>query len=158
MFYGKYLQISPFGVSSSVIKLFEHDCYEQELKTKRFSRRKSNSIYENKDGNPRSPRSASGLSNLKTGENAAGSSSLEESGGASSQRKQNKGFSKQQSFHKQRFFSSNLKNHGTSHNSIAIISESPPSNSVGYFFGSTPPDSHGLVLSDHLFILNILTN
>ncbi|XWS74257.1 hypothetical protein CRYUN_Cryun02cG0200000 [Craigia yunnanensis] len=115
--------------------------YEQELKTKRFSRRKNNSIYENKDGNPRSPRGASGLSNLKTGENAAGSSSLEESGGASSRRKQNKGFSKQHSFHK-RFFSSNLKNHGSSRNSIAIISESPPSNSVGYFFGSTPPDSH----------------
>ncbi|KAK6246928.1 hypothetical protein QUC31_018493 [Theobroma cacao] len=120
--------------------------YEQELKTKRFSRRKNNSIYENKDGYPRSPRSprgALGVSNLKTGENVAGSSGLEESGGASSRRKQNKGFAKQQSFHKQRFFSSNLKNHGTSRNSIAIISESPPSNSVGYFFGSTPPDSHG---------------
>ncbi|PPD83358.1 hypothetical protein GOBAR_DD19722 [Gossypium barbadense] len=118
--------------------------YEQELKTKRSSRRKNNSNYENKDGNPRSPRGALGVSNLKTGENAAGSSNLEESGGSSSRRKQNKGFSKQQSFHKQRFFSGNSKNHGASRNSIAIISESPPSNSVGYFFGSTPPDSHGL--------------
>ncbi|XVF05659.1 hypothetical protein REPUB_Repub05bG0191700 [Reevesia pubescens] len=117
--------------------------FEQELKTKRFSRRKNNSMYENKDGNARSPRGASGVSNLKTGENAAGSNSLEESGGVSSRRKQNKGFSKQQSFHKQRFFSGNSKNHGTSRNSIAIISESPPSNSVGYFFGSTPPDGHG---------------
>ncbi|KAG8496258.1 hypothetical protein CXB51_009321 [Gossypium anomalum] len=117
--------------------------YEQELKTKRSSRRKNNSNYENKDGNPRSPRGALGVSNLKTGENAAGSSNLEESGGSSSRRKQNKGFSKQQSFHKQRFFSGNSKNHGASRNSIAIISESPPSNSVGYFFGSTPPDSHG---------------
>ncbi|KAK8306892.1 hypothetical protein V6Z12_D03G158200 [Gossypium hirsutum] len=117
--------------------------YEQELKTKRSRRRKNNSNYENKDGNPRSPRGALGVSNLKTGENAAGSSNLEESGGSSSRRKQNKGFSKQQSFHKQRFFSGNSKNHGASRNSIAIISESPPSNSVGYFFGSTPPDSHG---------------
>ncbi|KAA3456663.1 La-related 1 [Gossypium australe] len=117
--------------------------YEQELKTKRSSRRKNNSNYENKDGNPRSPRGALGVSNLKTGENAAGSSNLEESGGSSSRRKQNKGFSKQQSFHKQRFFSGNSKNHGASRNSIAIISESPPSNSVGYFFGSTPPDIHG---------------
>ncbi|XWS53249.1 hypothetical protein CRYUN_Cryun11dG0141500 [Craigia yunnanensis] len=116
--------------------------YEQELKTKQFSRKKNKSFYENRDGNPRSPRGA-GVSYLKPGENAAGNSSLEESGGTSSRRKQNKGFSKQQSFHKQRFFSSNLKNHGTSRNSIAIISESPPSNSVGYFFGSTPPDSHG---------------
>ncbi|GMI92095.1 hypothetical protein HRI_002878800 [Hibiscus trionum] len=117
--------------------------YEQELKTKRVSRRKNNSICENKDGNSRSPRDAPGLSNSKIGENAAGSSILEESGGLSSRRKQNKGFSKQHSFHKQRFFSSNSKNHGTSHSSIAIISESPPANSVGYFFGSTPPDSHG---------------
>ncbi|XWS28942.1 hypothetical protein CRYUN_Cryun25bG0115000 [Craigia yunnanensis] len=117
--------------------------YEQELKTKRFSRRKNNSFYENRDGNLRSPRGA-GVSNLRTVENAAGNCSLEESGGTNSRRKQNKGFSKQQSFHKQRFFSSNLKNHGTSRNSIAIISESPPSNSVGYFFGSTTPDSHGL--------------
>ncbi|KAK8361581.1 hypothetical protein V6Z12_A03G048100 [Gossypium hirsutum] len=132
--------------------------YEQELKTKRSSRRKNNSNYENKDGNPRSPRGALGVSNLKTGENAAGSSNLEESGGSSSRRKQNKGFSKQQSFHKQRFFSSNSKNHGASRNSIAIISESPPSNSVGYFFGSTPPDSHGLVISDHFFTLNIMTS
>ncbi|XP_039026395.1 la-related protein 1A-like [Hibiscus syriacus] len=117
--------------------------YEQELKTKRSSRRKNNSTYENKDENPRSPRGALGVSNLKTIINASGSSTLEESGGSSLRRKQNKGFSKQQSFHKQRFFSSNIKNHGTSRSSIAIISESPPSNSVGYFFGSTPPDSHG---------------
>ncbi|KAE8688842.1 hypothetical protein F3Y22_tig00110954pilonHSYRG00112 [Hibiscus syriacus] len=117
--------------------------YEQELKTKRSSRRKNNSTYENKDGNPRSPMGALGVSNLKTVINASGSSTLEESGGSSSRRKQNKGFSKQQSFHKQRFFSSNIKNRGTSNSSIAIISESPPSNSVGYFFGSTPPDSHG---------------
>lgn len=136
----------------------EHDCCKQELKTKRSSRRKNNSNYESKDGNPRSPRGALGVSNLKTGENAAGSSNLEESGGSSSRRKQNKGFSKQQSFHKQRFFSGNSKNHGASRNSIAVISESPPSNSVGYFFGSTPPDSHGLVISDHFFTLNITTS
>ncbi|XP_039037617.1 la-related protein 1A-like [Hibiscus syriacus] len=111
--------------------------YEQELKTKRSSRRRNNSTYD-----PKSPRGALGVSNLKKGENAAGSSTFEASGGSSSQRKQNKGFSKQQSFHKQRFFSSNIKNHGTSRSSIAIISESPPSNSVGYFFGSTP-DTNG---------------
>ncbi|KAL4277943.1 hypothetical protein GQ457_03G044030 [Hibiscus cannabinus] len=115
----------------------------EELKTKRVSRRKNNSICENKDGNSRSPRDAPGVSISKTSENAARSSILEESGGQSSRRKQNKGFSKQHSFHKQRFFSSNSKNHGTNLNSIAIISESPPASSVGYFFGSTPPDSHG---------------
>ncbi|KAH1066790.1 hypothetical protein J1N35_031777 [Gossypium stocksii] len=117
--------------------------YEQELKTKRVSRRKNISICDNKDGTSRSPRDAPGVSIPKTGEIAVGCSSLEESVVLSSRRKQNKGFSKQHAFHKQRFFSSNTKNHGTGRNSIAIISESPPTNSVGYFFGSTPPDSYG---------------
>ncbi|KAB2081044.1 hypothetical protein ES319_A05G106200v1 [Gossypium barbadense] len=117
--------------------------YEQELKTKRVSRRKNISICDNKDGTSRSPRDAPGVSIPKTGEIAVGYSSLEESVVLSSRRKQKKGFSKQHAFHKQRFFSSNTKNHGTGRNSIAIISESPPTNSVGYFFGSTPPDSYG---------------
>ncbi|KAL1098521.1 hypothetical protein V6Z11_D05G105600 [Gossypium hirsutum] len=117
--------------------------YEQELKTKRVSHRKNISICDNKDGTSRSPRDAPGESIPRTGEIAIGCSSLEESVVLSSRRKQNKGFSKQHAFHKQRFFSSNTKNHGTACNSIAIISESPPTNSVGYFFGSTPPDSYG---------------
>ncbi|TYI26359.1 hypothetical protein ES332_A05G109400v1 [Gossypium tomentosum] len=117
--------------------------YEQELKTKRVSRRKNISICDDKDGTSRSPRDAPGVSIPKTGEIAVGYSSLEESVVLSSRRKQKKGFSKQHAFHKQRFFSSNTKNHGTGRNSIAIISESPPTNSVGYFFGSTPPDSYG---------------
>ncbi|KAE8733789.1 hypothetical protein F3Y22_tig00000991pilonHSYRG00184 [Hibiscus syriacus] len=134
------------SISSELAAVINDGLYfyeQQELKTKRSSRRRNNSTYENKNGNPRSPRGALGVSNLKTGENAAGSSTLEAYGGSSLQRKQNKCFSKQQSFHKKRFFSSNLKNNGTSCSSIAIISESPPSNSVGYFFGSTPPDTHG---------------
>ncbi|GLU02469.1 hypothetical protein SLE2022_197180 [Rubroshorea leprosula] len=121
--------------------------YEQELESKHFISKKNSPIHENKDGSLKSPRFASGVSSLKTGEHAAGNSGLEESGSANSRRKQNKGFSKQQSFHKQRFFSSNFKNHGTSRNSLGIISESPPSNSVGYFFGSTPPDNYGPRLS-----------
>ncbi|KAJ6984216.1 hypothetical protein NC653_022461 [Populus alba x Populus x berolinensis] len=47
-------------------------------------------------------------------------------------------------YHKQRFFSSNSRNHGTGRNNFGIISESPPSNSVGFFFSSTPPENHGL--------------
>lgn len=58
-------------------------------------------------------------------------------GSPNSRRKQNKGFFKQQSLKNQRLFSSNLKNNGS-------VSESPPSSSVGFFFGSTPPDNnHG---------------
>ncbi|KAK2640995.1 hypothetical protein Ddye_022758 [Dipteronia dyeriana] len=118
--------------------------YEQELKTKRFNRRKNISSFENKDGNSRySGNGLVGVSNSKAGENSAASSGHEESGSASSRRKQNKGFHRQQSSLKQRFFSSNFRNHGTGRN-LGIISESPPSNSVGYFFGSTPPENHGL--------------
>ncbi|PON74068.1 Transcriptional repressor poly-beta-hydroxybutyrate-responsive [Parasponia andersonii] len=106
--------------------------YEQELKTKLSNRKKNNSGY-----------CASGLSNLKPGENFTGNSGLEESGSANSRKKQNKSFQKHQSSHKQRFFSSNFRNHGTGRHSLGIISESPPSNSVGYFFGSTPPENHG---------------
>ncbi|KAL5766291.1 hypothetical protein ACOSP7_016908 [Xanthoceras sorbifolium] len=130
--------------------------YEQELNTKRFNRRKNNSSFENKDGNSRYSGSGLGVSNSKAGESSAVSSGHEESGSVSSRRKQNKGFHRQPSSHKQRFFSSNFRNHGTGRN-FGIISESPPSNSVGYFFGSTPPENHGprpskLSVSPHGFL------
>ncbi|MBA0690894.1 hypothetical protein Goari_008547 [Gossypium aridum] len=135
-----YEQVEALALPYYFLKL----CYgTYELKTKRVSHRKNISICDNKDGTSRSPRDAPGESIPRTGEIAVGCSSLEESVVLSSWRKQNKGFSKQHAFHKQRFFSSNTKNHGTARNSIAIISESPPTNSVGYFFGSTPPDSYG---------------
>lgn len=51
---------------------------------------------------------------------------------SNSRRKQNRGSSKQ---YKQRLF------HGQ--NTRGMISESPPSDAVGFFFDSTPPDSHG---------------
>lgn len=120
----------------------------QELKTKRFSRRKNNLSFENKDGNLRFTGSAPGVSFSKAVENSSIGSSHEESGNATPRRKHNKSFHRQQSSHKQRFFSSNFRNHGTGRNSLGLISESPPSNSVGYFFGSTPPETHGLVDSD----------
>ncbi|XP_062082377.1 la-related protein 1A isoform X2 [Humulus lupulus] len=107
--------------------------YEQELKTKRSGRKKNNSSY-----------CASGLSNLKPGENSAGNNGLEDSGSANSRKKQNKSFQKHQSSHKQRFFSSTFRNHGSGRQISGIISESPPSNSVGYFFGSTPPENYSL--------------
>ncbi|KAL5537974.1 hypothetical protein UlMin_043679 [Ulmus minor] len=117
--------------------------YEQELRNKGSNRRRNNSSYENKDGSSRMMSGSPGLSNLKPFENVAGNSSHEESGNASSRKKQSKSFQKQQSAHKQRFFSSNYRNHGTGRNSQGIVSESPPSNSVGFFYGSTPPETHG---------------
>ncbi|XP_059625073.1 la-related protein 1A [Cornus florida] len=111
--------------------------YEQELKAKQSNRRKNYSSNECKDG------TASAVTNTKAGEFFAGVSGCEVPGNANSRRKHNKG-TKQQSNHKQRLFSSNSRNHGTGRNSLGIISESPPSYSVGFFFGSTPPESHGL--------------
>ncbi|KAL4578529.1 hypothetical protein LXL04_014653 [Taraxacum kok-saghyz] len=49
-----------------------------------------------------------------------------------SRRKQNKGG-----------FSKPLKNQRWFSRNSGIVSESPPSSSVGFFFGSTPPDTHG---------------
>ncbi|KAK9939395.1 hypothetical protein M0R45_016091 [Rubus argutus] len=95
--------------------------YEQELKTKRSNRKKNNSSYENKDASSRVSSFAKGFSNFKRAEIAGSNSGIEES----------------------RFFSSNFRNYGTGRNSLGIISESPPSNSVGFFFSSTPPESHG---------------
>ncbi|KAL7174478.1 hypothetical protein ACSBR2_033682 [Camellia fascicularis] len=112
--------------------------YEQELKAKRSNRRK-NSSSESRDGNNKSSSVAVAATNSRASEHSAGSSGCEGPGNANFRRKQNKGFSKQQ----QRLFPSNFKNHGTGRNS-GVISESPPSFSVGFFFGSTPPESHGL--------------
>uniref|UniRef100_A0A5B7AK57 Putative la-related protein 1A n=1 Tax=Davidia involucrata TaxID=16924 RepID=A0A5B7AK57_DAVIN len=118
--------------------------YEQELKAKQSNRRKTNLSNESKDGNPRFSNTAMAVSNSRAGEHSSGGSACEGPGNANSRRKQNKGFPKQQSNHKQRLFFSNFKNHGTGCNSFGIISESPPSYSVGFFFSSTPPESHGL--------------
>ncbi|XP_027329145.1 la-related protein 1A isoform X2 [Abrus precatorius] len=114
--------------------------YEQELKHRRSNRRKNNC--DNRDRNMKSSSHTLGVSNIKAGENINGSC-VEESGGNNSRRKQ-KVFHKQQSSLKQRFFSSNFRNHGTGRNSHGIISESPPSNSVGFFFASTPPENYSL--------------
>ncbi|KAG5064552.1 hypothetical protein JHK85_005735 [Glycine max] len=111
----------------------------QELKHRRSNRRKNNS--DSRDRNIKSPSHNSGASNIKVFESIGGNS-VEESGSNNSRRK-HKVFHKQPSSLKQRFFSSNFKNHGTGRNSNGIISESPPSNSVGFFFASTPPENHG---------------
>ncbi|XP_058743130.1 la-related protein 1A [Vicia villosa] len=117
--------------------------YEQELiHSRRSNRRKSNS--NNKERSLKSQSHTSGASNINAGENAVGS--VEEPGGNNSRRKQ-KNFHKYQSSLTQRFFSSNFRNHGTGRNSHGVISESPPSNSVGFFFSSTPPENHSLKFS-----------
>ncbi|XP_077241165.1 la-related protein 1A-like isoform X2 [Tasmannia lanceolata] len=139
--------------------------YEQELRANRSNRRNNYGL-EAKEGDYRSVSIAPGLLNSKVNTDFAGNNSeeprnsapgllnskvhmvsagnnSEEPGHSNSRRKQNKGVNKQQSTHKQRLFPSNFRNHGSNHNRHGIISESPPSNSVGFFFGSTPPETHG---------------
>ncbi|XP_038900553.1 la-related protein 1A [Benincasa hispida] len=115
--------------------------YEQVLEKKRSNQKKSKCNSENREGTSRLSSSASGSARSKPSEHSAGYCGLDEIGNASPRKKQTKTFPKQQSSHKQRFFSSNFRNHGTSRNSLGIVAESPPSNSVGFFFGSTPPDN-----------------
>nr|DAD43170.1 TPA_asm: hypothetical protein HUJ06_001400 [Nelumbo nucifera] len=121
--------------------------YEQELRAKRSKNRRNNSILENRDGDSRSSNLAPVLSNSKVSGNTTGSNGSEEPVHANSRRRQNKSVNKQQSSHKQRLFPSNFRAHGNGRNRHGIISESPPSNSVGFFFGSTPPESHGPMTS-----------
>lgn len=116
--------------------------YEQELKSKKSTHRKNSFNVKNKDGNSISISTVAGLSNIKPCESSG--SSFEESSNPHNRRKHKKVSAKQQISREQRFFTSNFRNHGTGRNSLGVVSESPPSNSVGFFFGSTPPENHGL--------------
>eukprot|EP00262_Sarcandra_glabra_P007006 TRINITY_DN19565_c0_g1_i1.p1 TRINITY_DN19565_c0_g1~~TRINITY_DN19565_c0_g1_i1.p1 ORF type:complete len:1048 (+),score=188.56 TRINITY_DN19565_c0_g1_i1:248-3391(+) len=118
--------------------------YEQELRSKRSNNRRYHSRAEIKDGESKSVTAVPGLLNSKVSCNYSRNSGSEDPGSSNSRRKQNKGANKTQSSHNQRLFPSNFRNHGNARNRHGIISESPPSNSVGFFFGSTPPESHGL--------------
>ncbi|KAI3450077.1 hypothetical protein Pfo_006742 [Paulownia fortunei] len=118
--------------------------YEQELNLKRFHRRNNKPINESRDENSRCSANDASVLNLRALDHSTGGSSCEGPGHSNSRRKQNKGSSKPHSIHKQRLFPGNFRVHGSGRNSLGIISESPPSDAVGFFFGSTPPDSHGL--------------
>ncbi|XP_075484213.1 la-related protein 1A-like [Primulina tabacum] len=121
--------------------------YEQELNSKRSPLRHDKPDNESRDENFRySPKGASGL-NSRVPDHSIGESSCENPRNSNFRRKKDKGSSKQHSINNQRLFPGNFKAHGSGRNSLDKISESPPSDSVGFFFGSTPPDSHGLRLS-----------
>ncbi|CAN4100698.1 unnamed protein product [Withania somnifera] len=116
--------------------------YEQELKATRSSRRSNNSGNDPRDDITRSSGTGAALSKSKYTDHSSGGKNTEGPGSSNSRRKQNKGFTKPHPIHNQRLFSGNYRNHGVSRNAVGTISESPPSDSVGFFFGSTPPDSH----------------
>lgn len=116
--------------------------YEQELRAERSNRKGNSASNESKHGNSKS--TSSPATRSVAADILAEGSGCEMPGNANSRRKQNRGFSKKQPVHKQRLFSSNFRNHGSSRNSAGLISESPPSISVGFFFGSTPPENYSL--------------
>ncbi|KZV30589.1 la-related protein 1-like [Dorcoceras hygrometricum] len=121
--------------------------YEQELNSKRSTLRHDRPGNESRDESLRhSPKGASEL-NSRVPDYSTGGSSCESPRNSNFRRKKGKGSSNQHSVYKQRLFPGNFKAHGSGRNSLDKISESPPSDSVGFFFGSTPPDSHGLRLS-----------
>ncbi|VFQ94065.1 unnamed protein product [Cuscuta campestris] len=117
--------------------------YEQELKAQRSNCRSLNSNNEGRDESTNSSGTTASLMKSKTGDHSFESNGYEGHESSGSRRRQSKGFSKQNSIYKQRLFTGNLKNHGTHRSGLGVVSESPPCDSVGFFFGSTPPDSHG---------------
>ncbi|CAA0805922.1 La-related protein 1A [Striga hermonthica] len=118
--------------------------YEKELNLKRSHRRHYKPFNESRDDNSRSSANDPSLLNSRTQDHSTGGSSLEGPGLSISRRKHNKGSSKSHSIYKQRLFHGNFRVHGSGQNSVGVISESPPTDAVGFFFGSTPPDTHGL--------------
>ncbi|KAL1555149.1 la-related protein 1A-like [Salvia divinorum] len=118
--------------------------YEQELKSNRSYSRHNEPIIGSKDENSRCFADDASLINPRAVDCSTGGNSSEGHGNSNSRRKQNKGNSKHHFIHKQRLFPGNFKSHGSGRNTHGIISESPPSDAIGFFFGSTPPESNML--------------
>ncbi|XP_073111183.1 la-related protein 1A isoform X3 [Elaeis guineensis] len=120
---------------------------QQELRAKRSNNQRNNHGMETKDGYFKPSSLGNSSSSSKVNVNIAISNGPEEAGHVNSRRRQNKGTSKSHLSHKQRLFPGNFRSHGNGRHHNGIVSESPPSNSVGFFFGSTPPENCGLMLS-----------
>ncbi|KAJ6846010.1 la-related protein 1A isoform X1 [Iris pallida] len=120
--------------------------YEQELRAKRSKYQRHNSGAEMKEADSKLFGHGNSSGHSKANVNVGGSNGSEEAGNAYNRRRQNKG-NKSHSSHNQRLFPSNFRGHGSGRNRHGIVSESPPSNSVGFYFGSTPPEGYGLTLS-----------
>ncbi|XP_040379832.1 la-related protein 1A isoform X2 [Oryza brachyantha] len=76
-----------------------------------------------------------------------GTNGIEESGQPIPRRRHSRGNRKAQSSHKQRFFPGNFANNPNNRSHYGGVSESPPSNSIGYFYGSTPENHRSSRLS-----------
>ncbi|WOL16363.1 la-related protein 1A isoform X2 [Canna indica] len=119
--------------------------YEQELQAKRSSKQSNNKLgAEIKSADAKASVSATLSFDLKVNVNIG---NISDELGQANFRRQQKGNSKTHAVHRQRLFPSNLRNYSSGRNRHVIVSESPPSNSVGFFFGSTPPENSSLMSS-----------
>ncbi|XP_042460960.1 la-related protein 1A-like [Zingiber officinale] len=113
--------------------------YEQELHAKTSNNHRNLKTKMTKSGDYNASSNGTSSLHLKANLNTINYAS-EGSGQVSSRRRPNKGANKSHVSHR-RLFPSNFSNrHG-------VVSESPPSNSVGFFFGSTPPENIGFMSS-----------
>lgn len=117
--------------------------FEQALKAKHSDGPRAKGGLGTRDMESRSSSLTHGFSTGKVS-TSPGNNGPEDSGRTSSRRRQNKGVNKQNPSQKQRLFFGNVKNQGNARNRL---SESPLSNSVGFFFGSTPPENHSFLTS-----------
>ncbi|KAJ3676590.1 hypothetical protein LUZ60_004002 [Juncus effusus] len=129
--------------------------YEQEIQAKRSNNKKRS--------NHNKPHHNNNINNNNNNNNMMMSASPDEPGpGGFHRRRQNKGGpgptskpNNNNNLHKQRLFPSNFRpkninnNNNNNNNNMRyeVVSGSPPSKSVGFFFGSTPPDNHGVLSS-----------
>ncbi|CAN6454593.1 unnamed protein product [Victoria cruziana] len=118
----------------------------QELHAKQpGSGQKYISGFDVKNGDAKSCGLTPGLLSSKS--NTVSGGTTNEDRHSNARRRTNKVNNKSHSQQSQRLFPGNFKVHNVGRNMYGVVSESPPSNSVGFFFGSTPPESFGLASS-----------
>ncbi|KAK8942779.1 hypothetical protein KSP39_PZI008882 [Platanthera zijinensis] len=121
--------------------------YEQELQEMQSNGRRNNSNAEIKEADSRHSNLGHSPQISKANENTSGNNCSEEGVHTNSRRRQNKANNKHNLSHKQRLFPGGYRLFGNGRNRHSIASESPPSSSIGFFFGSTPPESSGTAQS-----------
>ncbi|XP_020102845.1 la-related protein 1A-like [Ananas comosus] len=121
--------------------------YEQELQAKR-SGNENISRAEVRDGGSRHSNFGSHTTDSKGSTTVSGNNGYKDTGHATSRRRHNKGNNSQtHASQKQRLFPSNFRCYPNGRNRQGIVSESPPGTSIGFFFGSTPPENCGPICS-----------
>ncbi|XP_020582978.1 la-related protein 1A [Phalaenopsis equestris] len=121
--------------------------FEQELQGTRSAGPSNNLSTDIIEGDSRCSNQGQTSQISKLNAKNCGYNGLEDGGHLNSRRRQNKGGNKSHLSHKQRLFPGNYKLYGNGRNRHYIVSESPPSSSIGFFFGSTPPENSGLLQS-----------